>query len=400
MSAVLDAQIARLRALAADDEPKPLVPASDALEASPGASEALISNNPGLSGQFPYNDGLDHAEPYLGPEFESYKDTWPRPEDRKRCGAPYRTAKGCGCGVTVVRDHCDKISCGEPYCEEKNRKRRAMDLGDRIEANLGWRWLIYTILTVPPERRAAAADKKTWQKWLQRLARFMRKELKAAFICERSDPAGTDLTTWHPHANLLWARTDGRGMLSRRDLERLRYKWSDIIGATTKRHKLLRRKGKALAKEIATAAPDRVRQIRADIDGIVEELRRAVVIYTHFARPQDKAKREFWYSYQGRPWPTWAEKFAYHVRVKWFGKPEPAPEREHDRTCEECGKEIVAVRCGSEEAASALALRGYEHLKLESDERLRELKRMSEARKEVPFRGLLAYAAEVSREGG
>jgi len=242
------------------------------------------------------------------------------------------------------------------------------------------RALIYTVFTVPPDRREAAAEMVTlrarkkkdgtveprivwrWKLWLADLVEYLKDELGFDYGVERSDPAGAEHPDrWHPHINLLWVRKNGHGYLSPEDLGLLKARWKEIIGE---------------APELP------------------------ISVWTAFAQDANVARRRHWYSYQGRTWPAWEEKFPYHCRIKWLGKPEKAPDRENDGCCPKCLLEIAVVRCGSPEAAAALAARGYAFVLAEAHDRIEHLKKMASNRKEVPFRGLLGYVAEVLNDGG
>jgi hypothetical protein len=343
------------------------------------------------------------GDPYLdgfGADFSAIK-----PGKPENCGAPYRAVKACGCGSAPVRDHCDDKACEHNYCSDRNRSRRARDIEDRMELNRKGRSLIYTVFTVPPSRREAAAEKvklrarKTkqdqakqdavrrilagystpereaavlkmklnsvnrlvkkardgkegpaevwrWKLWLGQLVEYMKAELKLDFAVERSDPAGGEHPDrWHPHINLLWVRKDGKGYLTPEQLGLLKARWKEIIGVPPED---------------------------------------AISIWTAFAAPQAEARRRHWYSYMGRTWPAWEEKFDYHCRIKWLGKPEKSPEREADPCCPRCEMEVAVVRCGSEEAAADLAAKGYEFVLATMYDRIVELAKM--ARRRSPCR--------------
>jgi hypothetical protein len=288
------------------------------------------------------------------------------PGTAKNCGAPFRAVRACGCATAAVRDHCDDKACEHNYCADRNRSRRGSDVEDRMEASRRGRALIYTVFTVPPCRREAAAERVQlrprrkkdgtvepreewrWKLWLGELIEYMKAELNLDYAVERSDPAGGEAPRrWHPHLNVLWVRKDGRGYLSPEDLGLLKARWKEIIGQAA--------------------------------DGPIS-------IWTAFALENAVARRRHWYSYMGRTWPAWEEKFPYHCRIKWFGKPAKAPEREHDPCCAECGLEVAVVRTGSEAAAAELAARGYAFVLATAKDKIDCLKKMAARRKEVPFR--------------
>lgn len=397
MEGVLDQQIASLRALARLDDPETPYPAAGASGASPAAPAALISTIGTIQdiGSFPPS-----GDPYLPGCASEWVAVLPGTADN--CGAPHRAVKACGCESKAVRDHCDKKSCEHNYCVDRNRKRRAADIEDRMEHSRRGRALIYTVFTVPPSRREAAAERVTlkarkekpnaakaeavrlilagqstptieaarlgikensvkrlvkkardgkdgpaqvwrWQLWMAELVQYLKDELGFDYGCERSDPAGGEHPDrWHPHVNMLWIRKNGHGYLSPEELGLLKARWKEIVG---------------------------------------EDPERPISIWTAFAQDANAARRAHWYSYQGRTWPAWEEKFPYHCRIKWLGKPEKAPERETDPCCPKCQMEIACVRTGSPEAAAELAARGYAFVLATSRERIAELKRMAVMRK-------------------
>lgn len=358
MSATLEAQIASLQAAAAEDAPEALPYAVGAPGAPSAAPAALILTTGTIEdidpGAFPPTG--DPYLPGMGDGFVSVAGGL-----ATNCGAPFRAVRACGCASAAVRDHCDKKSCEHNYCAERNRTRRARDIEDRMEHSRRGRSLIYTVFTVPPSRREAAAERVTlrprrkkdgtvepreewrWQHWLRELIEYLKDELGFDYGCERSDPAGAEAPDrWHPHINLLWVRKNGHGYLSPEDLGLLKARWKEIVGE----------------------APEM-----------------PISIWTAFAQDGNVARRRHWYSYQGRTWPAWEEKFPYHCRIKWLGKPAKAPERDVDPCCPKCLLEVAVVRTGSQEAAEALAARGYEHVLAEYHGRLKELRKMAAMRK-------------------
>lgn len=270
--------------------------------------------------------------------------SYPTRAQALNCGSPFRAVRGCGCGVSVVRDHCDVKECEHNYCGDVLRKKRARLIEDKFEAGLHGRSVIYTVFTVPPSRRLAAAETVTlrprrkkdgsleprqvprWKLWLDELVDGLKGALCLEYACERSDPAGEDRDRWHPHINLLWVREDGDGFITEEQLEALKSEWKRIVG-------------------------------------VREE--DPISIYTSYAKPKDEARRRHWYSYMGRIWPGWEEQFPYLCRIKWLGKPAKRPEREPDPCCPKCEQEVIVIATGSPEAAELLAARGYEALQQE-----------------------------------
>ncbi len=292
-----------------------------------------------------------HRDPWHGIEVHQAQ-VWdfPRPAEAESCGAPYRGVRGCGCSVRVVRDHCDKLSCAHPYCEDKNRDRRARDIFDRMQLARRVRPVVYQVYTVPPSRREAAADMKTWKRWLRNLVAFLKKDFDLEYAVERSDPAGEDGERWHPHVNLLWVRRSGKGFFTPEELDSIKVRWRKIIG---------------LGKDDA------------------------ISVYSQYTREEKRIR--FWCRYLGRSWPRWAKGQKYLLRVKWFGKP-PKVERETGGPCPKCGMDVICMQVGSQQAAEDLAAKGYDNLVLEYEDRKKHFRRMSPAK-------FQRYSVRVGSEG-
>lgn len=394
-NAILEGQALALAVALYEDLPELAPEAVDEPTGPPGPPASVNSTSGTIEdiGSIDPADVPPSDDPYLDLNAEYSALGWPSAGVAANCGAPFRSVRACGCSVKRVGDHCDRKECGHNYCRDVNRKRRARDIQARFEHSLKGRDTIYSIFTIPPARRLAASERVKlrprtkkdgtvepreewrWKLWVGLLVEYMKQELHLDYALERSDPAGAkNPGRWHPHVNLLWCRKfelveteHGRiprrrtGWLSPEQLGLLKAKWKEIIGQDD-------------------GAP--------------------IVVWTRYAKGQDARKRGFWFSYMGRTWPEWEEAFPYHCRMKWFGRPEAAPDEDRDVCCRKCGLEVAVVRCGSEEDAEALALRGYAHVLQESRDRIEHLRKMAERRKEVPFRGLLAYVDQVIRDGG
>lgn len=276
---------------------------------------------------------------------------WPSPGEAESCGAPFRGVKGCGCGVNVVRDHCDNLSCSHPYCEEKNRDRRGRDVFDRIQLARRGRALVYSIFTVPPSRREAAADSKTWKRWLRNLIAYLKKDFDLEYAAERSDPCGEDGERWHPHVNLLWVRHSGKGWIEDQEREAIQARWKKIIG-----------------------------------------LRSEDPINIRHQYSREERKIGFWCRYLGRPWPRWAKGQKYLLRVKWFGRPPKVEKDPGAAACPKCGRDVICLQLGSQQAAEDLAARGYERLLEEYEDRKAHFRRTRPAK-------FKKFKATVSAQG-
>ena len=285
---------------------------------------------------------LDHHNPFHGSEAyqtQIAEFSAPTAAPARNCEALYRCVKACGCGARVVRDHCDNLDCSHPYCEDVNRGRRARDIYQRLEQARNGRPVIYTVLTVPPSRRQDAAVDKTWRRWIRQLVSYMKKHLQLQYAVERSDPAGEDGETWHPHVNLLWIRLDGKGFLDPDVLDALKARWKKIL--------------KMRADDVSN-------------------------VYTQFS--SHDAKLRHWASYLGRCWPRWVEGHKYLLRVKWFGRPPKVEDAGGEHLCKLCGEEVVVLRFGSLEAAEEMAARGVDVVRAEYQAGLDELRKLAERR--------------------
>lgn len=324
-----------------------------------------------------------HRDPYHGVEaFQSTLDgiSWPTPSPAENCGAAFRGVKGCGCGVNVVRDHCDRLECAHPYCERVNRDRRGRDIFNRLDAARAGRRVIYTVCTVPPSLRSRAAEPGRWQKWLARLVNYMRKNLRLQYAMDRSDPAGEDLITWHPHTNLLWIQNNPIPVqfkpLGENELEGLKHAWRAIL--YTQEYKEIRRA--VNAGEMG---------LQESLVALLELEAAPLNVYVDSAH--EEAQLRHLSDYAGRPWPRWAKTQKYLLRVKWFGKP-PKIEKEPAGPCPKCGLDVICMQVGTQEAAEALASKGYDNLVLEYEDRKKHFRRMSPAK-------FQRYSVRVSAEG-
>lgn len=354
--AIADAQIARMRAAAGISDSEAVPAPADASSGPQAAPGALILNT-GQIEAIP-SGPEEHIDP--SPEASFHRDgylydpaaySWPKPRQATACGAPFTAVRGCGCGVKAVRQHCDKRGCSEEYCRGKIRERRARKIKARLDAGrTDGRAVIYTVFTVPPERRGAAADRKLWKKWIDRLLRYMKKELALDYAVERTDPCGEDGETWHPHVNLLWIRRQGfRGFIKPEQLADLKAKWASIVygGKTTK------------------------------------------PISVHTAFSTDEARIWHWCRYMGRTWSRWEEEFPYHLRIKWLGRAPKTPIDVSDSCCPKCAEEIVRMQFGSVEAAADAAKWTYQRLRDEVEAaRFERMRKFGKWREVSSCRGL------------
>jgi hypothetical protein len=249
-----------------------------------------------------------------------------------------------------------------------------MDAFELLEAGRNGRPVIYFIGTLPPALRGRYAAEKEWRKLERRLMDRFKKDFSFDYGVERSDPAGEDGVTWHPHINLLFVRKDRRGWTDEAEVRRA---WKDLLYASD-------------LKEIRRAT-------NAGEIGLEESLLRLLEIEAqpvdiHLEYNAAVKKIRFWCDYLGRPWPRWAEGHKYMLRVKWFGNRPTRPEREKDYKCPRCGLKVYTLQLGSEDAAQQMATMGYARIRDECEDRTRHFSRSRPAK----FRKMTAI---VSAEG-
>jgi hypothetical protein len=90
-----------------------------------------------------------------------------------------------------------------------------------------------SVLTMPPELRDRYVRGEAWRKLRKKVWHLFRDEFGAAWACITTHPVGDENpTVFHPHLNVLWMRrTPGPGMMPAEELERLRARWGDVVGA-------------------------------------------------------------------------------------------------------------------------------------------------------------------------
>lgn len=259
-----------------------------------------------------------HLQIAASPPLFQPSEGWPVRNPVAAC-IPEDGVAFCGCQAKAVQWGCNRSDCRN--CEDFVRRRRAMSIRERFEAGRKGKPVIYTILTVPEERRQAAANPKTWAAWRRRIVKWMKKNVGFHFGLQRSDPAGDEAPDkWHPHVNLLWVQRDGFTPFI--DVDTLREEWARIIEAPL------------------------------------------VNVWTQYST--DDAKLRHWYSYMGRPWPDWQNSVRQHLRMNWLGAypRKPPPEK---KCCEKCGEKWRRMLCGTEVEARRLAALGPERLRDEAD---------------------------------
>ena len=207
-------------------------------------------------------------DPRRGSCQTSSSDDWPTPNPAKPCEPSWATG-ACGCEAWAYEAGCHRASCTN--CEEKLRTRRMLEIRARFEGPDGRQGkpVLYTVFTVPPELRAAAADPKTWTKWRRAIWKVMRLKFGGLFAVERTDPCGDRAPEkWHPHFNFLWVQTDGARPFI--DVHALREAWAEVIGSS----------------------------------------RLPSVNHAYGHHP---ARLQHWYWYMGRTWPDWHQSVRRHL---------------------------------------------------------------------------------------
>lgn len=187
--------------------------------------------------------------------------------------------------------------------------------------------MLYTILTVPPELRLYAVDEKRWRSWRRAIWAWIRDNLGGEFGVERTDPAGEDHETWHPHLNLLWVKEKGyKAWLSERQLSELKSAWAEIIGSN-----------------------------------------RPVDVYHQFT--YNAGKLWHWARYIGRTWPEWRKVVPKHITPRWLGK-YPKKTSPSKPSCEKCGIAFIGISYETEESAHEAAGLGPEWIQQEFEQRV------------------------------
>ncbi len=231
-----------------------------------------------------------------------------------------------------------------------------------LEADRKGRPVIYFIGTVPPEIRGRLADEGNWRRLIRRLMDRLKKDFSFDYGVERSDPAGKDGETWHPHVNLLFVRKDRAGWIDEAEVRRM---WKELLYAPE-------------LKEIRRATNAKEISLEEGLGRLLEYEAQPVDIHLEYSK--DEAKINFWCDYLGRPWPRWAAEHKYMLRVKWFGNRPTRPERDKTNECPRCGLKVYTLQLGSEQAAQEMAAMGYERIRDECEDRRRHFARSRPAK--------------------
>lgn len=338
------------------------------------SAESLISNI-GTIDFGPPSDGTNedaagipsdldiHADPYPFDPMNLLE--WPKPSPTVDCELIADTVEGCGCELRVLPSSCDKGLCGNEFCRNHRRMKRARRIERKLNHARAGRAVLYLVLTIMPSRRKAAAVHENWKWWTKALMAWLKDELGMQFAVERTDVTGDKHPDrWHPHMNVLMVRRpDQAGLLTPEELEALKLQWAVIQGAA----------GRTVSVWVQYAHPEKPGWNK------------------RYDRPATREERErqiwHWCSYLGRGWPAWEEQFPYALRIKWFGVAPKAPKEESDKCCPGCGRERLTYRCSEKgddkikrlsAAAHAAAIKdlGYDALADYVDARRRRLKAM------------------------
>lgn len=301
------------------------------------------------------------------------REGWPLPSPQEPC-TPLWMVVHCLCKATLKLCGCNALDCRG--CQFFLRNRRSMTIYDRMEAVAAKKAAIYTVLTVPEEKRREAADPKTWTRWRREIWKWLKREHGGLFAVERTDPAGKcekaqawerigfdaylelrkphteeetakladtirqaaaftcscdHCTKWHPHLNLLWVQRDGWSPYI--DADKMRAAWAGILG---------------LAPTV-------------NVFGQVEPA--YVEIFTQYAAGDSegaKSQRWHWYRYIGRTWADWRASVPKHLNVRWLGTYPKAVKDDDElpEVCEKCGATFEQISFGTLEAAATLCRAG------------------------------------------
>lgn len=212
--------------------------------------------------------------------------------EKKQCELKYLVVE-CECGRSVVPSGCMSLACTR--CANAVGSRRSRRIYDKLMVHLHHDAVIYTVFTIPIERRASLTDKKKWGK-LRKKAWDILKGFGGRFGVEASHPISEENPTqFHPHLNFLWRQRKGfRPFIN---VEALRIAW---------------------AKELKVAE---------------------INVNTRYSREAGSIKHMC--NYVARTFPglhKWAGS------IKWFGKyPKSGKEKKEKSFCGDCGEELKAV---------------------------------------------------------
>lgn len=144
--------------------------------------------------------------------------------DKKRCELKYLVVE-CNCGRSVVPSGCMSLACER--CAQAVGARRAKSIYNRLMSKNPHKAVIYTVFTIPIERRQLLTDKKKWGR-LRKKAWHILQEFGASFSVEASHPISEENPNqFHPHFNFLWVQRDGFNPFL--DVEKLRLMWAKVL---------------------------------------------------------------------------------------------------------------------------------------------------------------------------
>lgn len=269
-------------------------------------------------------------------EAEEYPEWgWPTPKPQDPCQR-YYWFEVCNCKKTMKTRGCNKLSC--TGCADTLRTRRKLSIRNRFEAARGFRPVLYTIFTVPKHLREKASDPKTWRKWRLAIAGVLKRRFGMDWGVERTDPAGKckqseksgescvcpKCSRWHPHMNFLWVQKGtgrNRPFITPAQMKYLKRRWAHIIGQTP---------GKPINIRHAYCKGDRDNEA-------------------------DVRRLNHWYSYMARTWADWQKSVRKHLRLNWYGAPQPEKKPKRECFCGDCGGDYVRWSTNNVEEAKFLA---------------------------------------------
>lgn len=216
----------------------------------------------------------------------------------------------CRCGPKPVRIGCQAEDCLD--CTTDVTRRRTRSAWRRVEPDLASRArpMLYTVFTVPPERRVDLTQK-DWASWRRRIVKRLKEGYGFRYGIVSTHPTGEDMVTFHPHLNVLWLQTsESRPFL---DVASLAADWQNIIGSEGR--------------------------------GVM-----------HHTYSYEKGKQKHWLRYVLRPFPGWSHWRGRALRWYWLKGQLPKAEGRTAETCPVCEQPYLWFGlCADEAGAHAWA---------------------------------------------
>lgn len=239
--------------------------------------------------------------------------------ETKTCEPAWLTLK-CECGSHGIQAYgCQSEDC--PECSTATAARRTSRTLSRFDQRPPDTDLGITVFTVPPDLRERCTPE-AWRKVRTTMIQALKDDFHFLYGCESSHPTGDDLTTFHPHLNVMWVRCNPfSARLPKWELRALRERWKTTL------------------REVIGGNPP------------------TVDIFHHFWRPRTKAARTKFAArldYIYRPFPGWSHWTGY--RNRWYHLPGfKLPKAiEEDWCCPCCGRPFQV--CWSSEQPTGVVI--------------------------------------------